>query len=626
MSASSRLHGRYELGQRFAERGALARYLSLDHGTAASKPVPVILVRASVNPSVEAVVDAPEQQTPVVAPPVEAGSPDPATSPTPTVPEAEPVQDSPMRDTAPIVSPGAGPSHETSGMPTAEAIPLLPGWPSISWERSLLERVGQQTFPQVIDYFVEDGFENLVEEVPAGQMLWDAWDDPEIDAFQRFGWLKQIADALRALHGMNAVLEALRPDIVVVTPAGEARLTDLSDLLPLPLPDDPPLRASLYTAPELMAVSARADARADLYSFGAMLYALNVGRELTEMDFDRPGTPKPFIPCFPDIHPLFGRLVSKTFQRDPALRFPTDEAVKEDPTGFAELMRTLETCRRTFDNVRLEIASWTTTGMVRSGNEDAFALVHTVESRQDDLEESALVLLADGMGGYEAGEIAAALAIQSLRENLLQQSPFRALAGDSPFPSEPSRGGESSPAPFDVEACKQILMAALKDANKHVFAASRSGAGRQGMGCTAEAVFVNGQHVVVGHVGDSRTYHLHEGRLIQLTRDHTLVGRFVELGMLTPEEAETHPRRNELQQAIGGQPDVEPGLYHGRMKPGDWVVVCSDGVTNHVTPIDLKEMLQSEAQSAEMAARRLINLVNIEGATDNATVVVIRAT
>ena len=146
------------------------------------------------------------------------------------------------------------------------------------------------------------------------------------------------------------------------------------------------------------------------------------------------------------------------------------------------------------------------------------------------------------------------------------------------------------------------------------------------MGCTAEVVFVNGRNVVVGHVGDSRTYHLHEGRLVQLTRDQTLVNRLVELGTLTPEEAETHPRRNELQQAIGGQPDVEPGLYHGVLKPGDWVLVCSDGLTNHINPIQLKEMMLSEAQSAEMAARRLVNLVNIEGATDNATIVVVRAT
>jgi protein phosphatase len=380
-----------------------------------------------------------------------------------------------------------------------------------------------------------------------------------------------------------------------------------------------------------MSGTAKVDARADLYSFGAMLYALHVGRELTDTDFDRPGHPKPFIPRFPDIHPAFGRLMAKTFRREVEARFPTDEAGREDATGFLELVRTLNVLRRTLDNVRLEIASWTTTGIVRTGNEDAFALLHACESRQDDLGESALVLLADGMGGYEAGEVAAALAIQVLRQTLVQQPPFTALAGASPFPTDVlapgSRPDGHAGPPPDVEQCKQQIKAALKEANKQVFAASRApGSKRRGMGCTAEVVYVDGRNVVVGHVGDSRTYHLHEGRLIQMTRDQTLVNRLVELGTLTPEEAETHPRRNELQQAIGGQPDVEIGLYHGVLKPGDWVVVCSDGLSNHVPALDLKQMLQSEAQSAEMAARRLVNLVNIEGATDNATVVVIRAT
>src|SRR6185295_18244207 len=120
--------------------------------------------------------------------------------------------------------------------------------------------------------------------------------------------------------------------------------------------------------------------------------------------------------------------------------------------------------------------------------------------------------------------------------------------------------------------------------------------------------------VIVGHVGDSRTYHLHQGRLIQLTRDQTLVQRLVELGQITAEEAEHHDRKNELQQAIGGQPDVQPGLYHGRIKRGDWVLVCSDGLTNHIPANDLTNMLSREAMSAEDAARRLMNLVNLRGA------------
>jgi protein phosphatase len=395
------------------------------------------------------------------------------------------------------------------------------------------------------------------------------------------------------------------------------------------------VRVRLYTAPELLSTPGQADARADLYGFGAMIYALHLGRELSEREFEKgqPGRPKPILAEFPDLHPGLVRLLLKTFRREVDARFPTDEASKIDATGFTELIHVLDVLGRTYDNVRLEIASWTTTGIVRTGNEDAFALLHACESRQDDLGESALVLLCDGMGGYEAGEVAAALAIQVLRQVLVQQKPFTALAGASPLATDVltqmSRPEGHAGPPLDVEACKQQLKAALREANKQVFQASRApGSKRRGMGCTAEVVYVDGRNLVVGHVGDSRTYHLSEseGRMNQVTRDQTLVNRLVELGTLSAEEAETHPRRNELQQAIGGQPDVEPGLYAAKLKPGDWVVVCSDGLSNHVNAKDLQQMLKGEAQSAQMAARRLINLTNLEGATDNATVVVIRAT
>ena len=284
-------------------------------------------------------------------------------------------------------------------------------------------------------------------------------------------------------------------------------------------------------------------------------------------------------------------------------------------------------CARTLDIVRLEIAAWTTTGMIRTGNEDAFALLHNCESRQDDVAESALLLLADGMGGYEAGEVAAVLALAALRKNLTAQKPFAALAGAAAFTSDLPQGENNTPLRTEVDEIKQLLRAALKDANKQVFTALRSGIGRRGMGCTAEAVYVDGRNVVVGHVGDSRTYHFSEGRLVQLTRDQTLVNRLVELGTLTEEEAETHPRRNELQQAVGGQPDVEPGVYSAALKPGDFIIVCSDGLSNHVKNAQFRQFLHGDdGVSAERAARRLMNLVNIEGATDNATVVVVRAT
>jgi serine/threonine protein phosphatase PrpC len=575
-----KLKDRYEVLGLLSERAGISRFEGRD--LAGGQSVPVIIVRAAM----------PEMVQPE---PVEAPATDDATE----VLSSEEIMPD-FEDVLPSTSVVAGPA----------------AWPSLAWERGLLDP-GHPSLPRFLDAFNEGDFEYLVEEKPQGEVLWNAWYEPTSDAQVRYGWLKQVSEALDHLHKGGALVEGLRPDDVVVDESGQARIVNLAGLLPFPLPEGVPIRDNLYTAPELLMSPQQADARADLYSVGAMLYSLEyLQHALEEKDFERPFQPHQITDRYPDAHPALCRLVNKTFCRDLNTRFPTDEAGKQDATGFQELVRTLEVCQRTFDNPRLDIAAWTTTGMVRTGNEDAFAFLHAVQATQDDLGEFALLLLCDGMGGYEAGEVAAAMTIAEMRKFLLEHPLFAALAGKEP----------PAPESFTVEACRKALNDALLHANKAVYTAARApGSKRRGMGCTAEAVYVDQRNLVVGHVGDSRTYHLSTGRLKQLTRDQTLVNRLVELGQLAPEEAEDHPRKNELQQAIGGQPTVEPGVYSTKLKRGDWVLVCSDGLTNHVPSADIEKMLLRETSgSAEEAARRFMNLVNLRGATDNATVVIVR--
>ncbi len=582
---AARLADRYEVQEQVAVHGTVTRYHGLDHGMS-GEPTPIIILQAPAEPA----ADSGNGERP------------------------ENLEDIDLAE-----KPRRTDSHPTLRFPPA-GIAVPTGWPDLAWERRLLEQALHSSLPRVLDAFTENGCDYLIEEgFATEQKLWDAWDDPQTTMGQRFEWLAEIAEGLERIHESGAILEGLRPDIIAITPHGRAVLTDLSGLLPLPLPPDAPIQGTLYTAPELMIGSADADARADLYSFGATIYALYLSRELTEMDFERPGVPKPFVIRFPDVHPVLGRIVMKTFTRERDWRFPTEEAVKEDKTGFGELIRTLRTAGRSMANVRLDIASWTSTGVVRTGNEDAFALMHAVSSRQDEMGEWALVILCDGMGGYEAGEVAAAMAIDQLRQHLLKQNVFAGLSGEAAHADDT----------FDVRACRELFANALRDTNKHVFTMSRSpGKGKRGMGCTAEVVYVDGRRVVVGHVGDSRTYHYRyaDGRLVQLTRDQTLVNRLVELGQLSEAEALNHPRKNELQQAIGGQPFVDPGLYDAELRPGDWIIVCSDGLTNHIDDETLRSDFLQRADSAEMCARRLVNYVNFRGATDNCTVVAIRAT
>jgi protein phosphatase len=200
-----------------------------------------------------------------------------------------------------------------------------------------------------------------------------------------------------------------------------------------------------------------------------------------------------------------------------------------------------------------------------------------------------------------------------MRQFLLQQPAFQHLR---------SGGASSRTLGHDYE---QLLAAALREANQKVHEASRIGLTHKHMGCTAEVVYIDGWQVIVGHVGDSRTYHLHRGKLVQLTSDQTWVNRMMQLGALTPQEAENHPRRSEIQQAIGGHATLDPDLHHARLAPGDWILVCSDGLSSQINSEDLRALLQA-SPSAESAARRLINVANLRGAIDNVTVVVVKAT
>lgn len=530
-------------------------------------------------------------------------------------------------------------------------------WPSIAWEKKVLQAARHLSLPRVLETLDEDGFRHLLIEVPTGQSLWDAWDRPKITWRERFTWLIQIAEALQALHQAHAIVEELRPEMFVVTTTGQVILTDLACLLPLPLPDDVPLRGSLSSAPELLLRPTLTNEQADVYVFGALLYTLLMGRELTDLDFSLAGKPRSFLERFPDGHPLLARLLAKTFVREMHYRFPTEDGSTTDASGFTELVEALHACKRTLDRVHLDISAWSNTGMTRSGNEDAVAILHSAEGRLNDTDEFALILLADGMGGMESGEIAAAITLQVLRQRLLNVPPFLAFQSRTPVTAPLVERLDNTPVLADpkasktaivanskfaadglminpndrdtaarnVEAYRDRLVDALKEANRQVYDAARHGFGGRGMGCTAEAIIIDGSQVVVGHVGDSRVYHMSAGHLTQVTRDQTFVQRMVDLGQLTPEQAEIHPRRAELEQAVGGRSEIFPDVFTATLVAGDWLLVCSDGLSNQLPPTVIEHVL-STSPHADKAARRLINLALEDGAFDNVTVAIVHAT
>jgi PPM family protein phosphatase len=255
---------------------------------------------------------------------------------------------------------------------------------------------------------------------------------------------------------------------------------------------------------------------------------------------------------------------------------------------------------------RVSVGCATSPGKVRDRNEDHFLVQQCTWSRGEEIHEAVLLAVADGMGGNQSGDQASRLVISTLASAVIP-----ALAGLVRGPSREA----------GLAALTKNLADALQECNRTVSRVAASDPGCQGMGSTAAVAVIWDGQVMVSHVGDCRVYHLHGDTLTQITRDQTLVARMVELGQLSPEEAARHPARNEVTQAIGKRSTLEPSQSAFSLQRGDWVIVACDGLTAHVADAALQETARASVPSAGYLARRLVDLANEGGGTDNCTVV-----
>lgn len=224
--------------------------------------------------------------------------------------------------------------------------------------------------------------------------------------------------------------------------------------------------------------------------------------------------------------------------------------------------------------------SRTDVGCVRDHNEDSLVVAPP------------LFVVADGMGGHAAGEVASEIATSIL--------------------------AEKAPQTPDAEA----LGHAVEEANLEIIAAAEDGRGREGMGTTCTAAILKEDRLIIAQVGDSRAYLLHQGKLQQLTRDHSLVAMMVEAGQLTPEEARVHPRRSVITRALGTDPSTKPDLYEIDVEAGDRLLLCSDGLHGMVEDPAIQAIMTRTADP-QRCASQLVNEAIAAGGNDNVTVVVV---
>ena len=225
-------------------------------------------------------------------------------------------------------------------------------------------------------------------------------------------------------------------------------------------------------------------------------------------------------------------------------------------------------------------AGATDTGRKRRRNEDAYVVAPP------------LFAVADGMGGAQAGEVASKLAA-----TVLEDTDSGTLSG------------------------RERVNALFQEANKRVHDRSTVDPSASGMGTTMTVALIEGNEVTIGHVGDSRAYLVRDGKLEQLTEDHSLVNELMKSGKLSPEEAETHPQRSVITRALGTDPDVDVDAFTIEAKEGDVFLLCSDGLTAMVDDDGILEVVESNRGDLKRATKSLVAAANRGGGEDNITVV-----
>jgi len=221
----------------------------------------------------------------------------------------------------------------------------------------------------------------------------------------------------------------------------------------------------------------------------------------------------------------------------------------------------------------------------------------TNEDRHGEDPTLGLFLVADGMGGHTAGQVASGIAIEAMLEAV------RAY----------SAGGSLT----------ERLRGAVARANEQIFHAAVVRPELSGMGTTLVALLVAGGRAAVAHVGDSRVYRVRAGRIRQLTDDHSLVGELQRRGEISAAAAREHPHRHVLTRALGVRIEVEPDLGELTLEPGDVFVLCSDGLTQHLRDEEIAKAVDGEPD-LDGACRRLVALANARGGEDNVTVLLVR--
>lgn len=419
---------------------------------------------------------------------------------------------------------------------------------------------------------------------------------------------------VNALHGLAALHQhgllhlALQPARIWVG-GGWAVLDPYERLCRTQSPDESYSVTPGYSSPEAYGMQGgMVDPRSDLFSLGAVMhYALS--RQRPDLESRESFFSFPRLTGGP-----VGEVVMKAVSKAPAERYAT----------AGEMLSALEACLEggaptvemplaASSSAGYEVALKTNIGCVRSINQDACIEMRFEVWEKDVPTQAHLVVVADGMGGEAEGDKAASLAVRSLAREVLTSVLHFQIFGET----------NKLMPPDPVERARMLLQRGLEVANRSIYDYAEQDSSRRGMGCTITCTLLLGDTAILGHVGDTRGYRFRGAELDLVTSDHSLVGRLVQMGQMTREEARHSPQRSIIYRALGTNAEVEVDLYERRLAPGDYLLLCSDGVWEYYTDEELIEAFSQGAPPAQVA-EALVAECLARGADDNATCAIVR--
>ncbi|HLW70538.1 MAG TPA: protein phosphatase 2C domain-containing protein [Candidatus Binataceae bacterium] len=398
----------------------------------------------------------------------------------------------------------------------------------------------------------------------------------------------QLCQAVAFIHRRGLRVNDLCPEAIALSAGGRVKLLGLDYVSNDNELQSAPIFNDGYTAPEIYR-GKKADKRADVFAIGAVLYTCLTGERLEAESWREEAGEVRFYPPHV-VTPALESVVRRALSFDPQTRWASVEALKAELVKLAGV-------------VEVRAAALTDVGKVRELNEDA---VLTAEYRRDSQIEPAtslLYVIADGMGGAEAGEIASAIAVGTVREFV-----------------------EARLGSFGVTELGSLIEQALEEANRKILEYQRVHVEARGMGSTGVGLVIVPPDAAMAWVGDSRAYLSEPSGLRQLSKDHSLVQRLIEIGQITAVEARTHEHKNVITRSLGARPNGPAGVetVAFRLKREDRLILCSDGLTVHVTDAQIQEIVRRHQEPAA-AARELIAAALAGGGTDNISVIAIFA-